>query len=138
MKLTNTQKKKIIALHADGISQTKLAAQFHVSRTTIKAVLDADADFAQKAAVKNKEMAEKEALSFVERMRDRSEGLIDKIISSVQKDFNRASVRDRMGAIKVLFDCFCSGTSKDDSKNALDQLCDAINNIGKDGGVNGE
>lgn len=106
MKLTNSQKKKIIALHADGVSQTKLAAQFRVTRRTIKAVLDSDTEFAQKAAEKNKVESEAKALSFAERMQRESEELIGEILQSVRRDFANASVRDRMGAVKIMSECF--------------------------------
>lgn len=106
MKLTNSQKKKIIALHADGVSQTKLAAQFRVTRRTIKAVLDSDTEFAQKAAEQNKQESEAKALSFAERMQKESEELIGEILQSVRRDFANASVRDRMGAVKIMSECF--------------------------------
>jgi IS30 family transposase len=106
VKLTNSQKKKIIALHADGVSQTKLAAQFRVTRRTIKAVLDSDTEFAQKAAEKNKVESEAKALSFAERMQRESEELIGEILQSVRRDFANASVRDRMGAVKIMSECF--------------------------------
>ena len=104
MKLTNSQKKKIIALHADGVSQTKIAKQFHVARSTIKDVLDSDTDFLQKAA-------EEAALSFMERMQKESEELIGEILASVKADFANASVRDRMGAVKIMTECFLARKS---------------------------
>lgn len=106
MKLTNSQKKKIIALHADGVSQTKLAKQFHVARSTIKDVIDSDTDFLQKAADANKTASEEAALSFMERMQKKSEELIGEILQSVRRDFANASVRDRMGAVKIMSECF--------------------------------
>jgi IS30 family transposase len=106
VKLTNSQKKKIIALHADGVSQTKLAAQFRVTRRTIKAVFDSDTEFAQKAAEQNKQESEAKALSFAERMQKESEELIGEILQSVRRDFANASVRDRMGAVKIMSECF--------------------------------
>ena len=119
MKLTNSQKKKIIALYADGVSQTKLAKQFHVARSTIKDVLDFDTDFLQKAADANKSASEEAALSFMERMQKESEELIGEILASVKKDFANASVRDRMGAVKIMTECFLARKSTETGGGAV-------------------
>ena len=119
MKLTNSQKKKIIALHADGVSQTKLASQFRVTRRTIKAVLDSDTEFAQKAAEQNKQESESKALSFMERMQKESEELIGEILASVKADFANASVRDRMGAVKIMTECFLARKSTETGGGAV-------------------
>ena len=106
MKLTNSQKKKIIALHADGVSQSELSKRFGVTRKTIASVLKKDPEFTQRVADKNNEEAEAKALSFMERMQKESEDLIGEILQSVRRDFANASVRDRMGAVKIMSECF--------------------------------
>ncbi len=106
MKLTNSQKKKIIALHADGVSQSELSKRFGVTRKTIASVLKKDPEFTRRVADKNNEEAEAKALSFMERMQKESEDLIGEILQSVRRDFANASVRDRMGAVKIMSECF--------------------------------
>ena len=119
MKLTNSQKKKIIALYADGVSQSELSKRFNVTRKTIADVIKKDPDFTQKVTGKNNEEAEASALSFMERMQKESEELIGEILQSVRRDFANASVRDRMGAVKIMTECFLARKSADTGGGAV-------------------
>jgi transcriptional regulator with XRE-family HTH domain len=93
-------------MHADGVSQSELSKRFGVTRKTISSVLKKDPEFTQRVAEKNNEEAEAKALSFMERMQKESEDLIGEILQSVRRDFANASVRDRMGAVKIMSECF--------------------------------
>lgn len=133
MKLSLKQKKKIIAEHEAGQSYRTLAAKYKVCQRTIYNVIHGDEDFAEKIASKTNEDAEDAALSWYERAQKQSMTLIDMAMQLTLNDLQVASVRDRMGLVKILSECFCRNASqpKDAGKNALDRLCDSIEAIGE-------
>lgn len=56
-KLTDKQKKKIIAEHIEGATIRALAKKYKVSTTTVQRVLKSDADFTQKVTEKKEDNA---------------------------------------------------------------------------------
>lgn len=68
-KLTDRQRKRIIAERADGSSLRELAKKYHVSETTIRRTIKNDPEMAQKVAHK-KEQNTADILSYMESKRD--------------------------------------------------------------------
>lgn len=140
MKLTKAQRKKIIAEHEAGQSSRALASKYKVCQKTILNVIHADEKFTAKVRDKTNDDAEDAALSWYERAQQQSMTLIDMAMKLTIEDLQAASVRDRMGLVKILSECFCKNAAqpKDAGKNALDRLCESIESISKGGAEDGK
>ena len=135
-KLTDRQKKQIAAEYVAGdgkISQRTLAARYHVSQKTVSKILS-DANISQKVFEKKAENT-LSMLAYLDSRKDEAQSLIDMILYSSVKDIEKASLRDKMGALKILSDTFCKTSEIDagDSKKKLDELCEAIERAGNNG-----
>ena len=107
-KLTDRQKKQIIAEYVTGdgnISQQKLADKYQVSRQAISKILGSE-----KSCEKLRQKKEENTLSmlaYFDSRKDIAQSLIDKILTSSAKDIEKASLRAKIGALKILSDVFC-------------------------------
>lgn len=107
-KLTDRQKKQIIAEYVMGdgnISQQKLADKYQVSRQAISKILGSE-----KSCEKLRHKKEENTLSmlaYLDSRKDTAQSLIDRILTSSAKDIEKASLRDKIGALKILSDVFC-------------------------------
>ena len=118
-KLTDRQKKQIIAEYVMGdgnISQQKLADKYQVSRQAISKILGSE-----KSCEKLRHKKEENTLSmlvYLDSRKDTAQSLIDRILTSSAKDIEKASLRDKIGALKILSDVFCKSV---DSVSAADE-----------------
>ena len=115
-KLTDRQKKQIIAEYINGggaVSQRTLAAKYHVTQKTISKILSAP-DIKQKVS-EEKEKNSKSMSEFLESQRDTVQGIMKSILDGAVQDLEKASLRDKMGALKILSDIFAAG--KDNELN---------------------
>ena len=78
-KLSDKQKKKIIAEYVEGSTTRALAAKYGVSQTTIRRVLGSDKEMAQKVSLKKEENA-KSVLAYMEGKKNDVCGLIDALL----------------------------------------------------------
>lgn len=108
--LSKTQKADICAHYAEGMTSTQLAQEYGVSHVTILRVIKANENFVQQCTEKKKEAEERALKSMDEWVQEKQnviQGLIGKIIASVEKtDFDEESLRDKVGAIKILREAF--------------------------------
>ena len=140
MKLTAKQKANIVSAYAaGGISYSTLAAKYGVSKDMIfRIVREAkeDGDFqTQQDDIKNGagEEAKLSMMEFLKSRAGKAQNLIDLALDLSTEDVRKASVRDRMGLVKILSETFAPTTNADAAaKNALDNLCDAIKEGVKD------
>lgn len=115
-KLTDRQRKKIIAeyVNADGkISQQQLAEKYGVSRQAISKILNTTEGCER--LQQKKEENTLSMLEFMEQQKDQAQTLMQKILSCAEVDIEKASLRDKMGAFKILSEAF-GGNSTDENK----------------------
>lgn len=122
-KLTDRQKKQIAAEYVAGdgnISQRTLAARYHVSQKTVSKILS-DENVSQKVSEKKAENT-LSMLAYLDSKKDSAQSLMEQILASSAHDIDKASLRDKMGALKILADIFCKpseNTSAADDKRHI-------------------
>lgn len=117
-KLTDRQRKRIVAEYIEGdgrVSQRTLAERYHISQKTVSKILT-DAESTQKVSQKKEENT-RSMLEYLDERRDQAQSLIDKILSTADKDIEKACLRDKIGALKILSEVFGGGKAetKDDT-----------------------
>lgn len=104
-KLTDRQRKQIIAEYALGvISQRDLAERYHVTQKTISKILSTSE--ARQKVSEQKEENTRSMLEFLDEQKGMAQGLIRKLLAASEEDIKKASLRDKMGAIKILSEVF--------------------------------
>ncbi len=114
-KLTDKQRKKIIADRADGATLRALARKYNVSDTTIRRTLQNNPEAAEKVAQKKAENTAA-VLAHMDKKQKTVCGLIDLYLDALTREekLNRASVRDIATALGIVIDKFTStGLSAD-------------------------
>lgn len=110
-KLTDRQRKRIIAEYAiGGISQRQLAEKYHVSQNTIAKLLSSEKSV-QKLSDKKEENT-RSMLEFLDEQKSAAQSLMQKLLKASEEDIENASLRDKMGALKILSEVFT--TRKDE------------------------
>lgn len=123
-KLTDKQRKKIIADRAMGISLRELAERNHVSKTTIQRTLKSDPETVQKIQLKKAENTA-EVLAHMDKKQGEVCDLIDLYLDALTREekLNRASVRDIATALGIVIDKFTStGLSTDKLRAEVNKL----------------
>ena len=104
-KLTDRQRKRIVAEYAlGGISQQQLAEKYGVSRQAIAKLLSTEKS-CEKLQQKKDENT-RSMLEYLDEQKGRAQGLIGKLLDASEEDIKKASLRDKMGAIKILSEVF--------------------------------
>lgn len=106
-KLTDKQRKQIVSEYVAGdgkVSIRELEKKYSVSPTSISKIL-ADKKSVQKCTDKKKEN-ELSMLAFLDDRAGKAQELIDKILDTLPKDFEKASMRDKAGLLKILSETF--------------------------------
>ena len=114
-KLTDKQRKKIIADRVDGATLRALARKYNVSDTTIRRTLQNNPEAAEKVAQKKAENTAA-VLAHMDKKQKTVCGLIDLYLDALTREekLNRASVRDIATALGIVIDKFTStGLSAD-------------------------
>lgn len=108
-KLTDKQRKKIIADRADGATLRALARKYHVSDTTIRRTLHNNPEVAEKVARKKAENTAA-VLAHMDKKQNMVCDLIDLYLDALTREekLNRASVRDIATALGIVIDKFTS------------------------------
>lgn len=122
-KLTDKQRKQIVAEYVDGdgkISHRQLAQKFNVSQSTISKILK-DEKSVQKCSDKKKANT-LSMLAYIDSQSDKAQELIGKILATSGEKIESASLRDNMGALKVLAEVFCGKRSEEREKTVTDHL----------------
>lgn len=117
-KLTDRQRKRIVAEYIEGdgrVSQQALADKYHVSRQAISSILR-DEKNCEKLQAKKEENT-RSMLEYLDERKGKAQSLIDQILSSAGKDIEKACLRDKIGALKILSEVFGGGKQevKDDA-----------------------
>lgn len=129
-KLTDRQRKRIIAEYVEGgVSQRKLAEKYNVSVSTISKILSKK-EVVQKCTQKKEENT-LSMLEFLESRKDKAQSLMDSIVQSAAGDISKASLRDKMGALKILSEVFMQTRSgeREKEQSALDKIVDGLKDL---------
>lgn len=134
-KLTDRQKKRIIAEYAEGkgqVSYASLGKKYGVDKSTIAKVIKNNPEFQQKATeIKNENT--KSMLDYLVGKRDKAQNILDMLLDLTPVDIKKASLRDRMGAVKIIAETF-GVTKPDEPTGAEDNVIqvEIVNNAKKD------
>ena len=129
-KLTDRQRKRIVAEYAsEDVSQRELARRYQVSQKTISKILSTN-EVRQKVSEKKEENT-RSMLEFLDEQKGRAQGLIGKLLDASEEDIKKASLRDKMGAIKILSEVFAptSAATEKSEKSALDKIVDGLKEL---------
>ena len=132
-KLTDKQRKKIIAESVNGSSIRALAAKYQVSTTTIQRVLKSDAELTQKVARKKAENTAS-VLAFMDSKKNDVCGLIDKFLSAMGDDekLAAATVNQLATAMGIVIDKYTANEAVNASSAKENNLFEAIDSIGEE------
>ncbi len=129
-KLTDRQRKQIIAEYASGdISQRELAERYQVTQKTISKILSTE-EVRQKVSDKKEENT-RSMLEFLDEQKSTAQSLMQKLLKASEEDIEKASLRDKMGALKILSEVFAQtrGTEDRDEKAALDKIVEGLKEL---------
>ena len=70
-------------------------------------------------------------LEFLDEQKDTAQALMEKILSLSEKDIEKANLRDKMGALKILAEVFAQTKDADNKneKSALDKIVDGLKEL---------
>ena len=106
-KLSDRQRKQIITEYVAGdgrVSQRSLAKKYNVCLSTISKILR-DEKVEQKCTHKKEENT-RSMLEFLDEQKDKAQSLMQQLLNASEKDIKKASLRDKMGALKILSEVF--------------------------------
>ncbi len=129
-KLTDRQRKQIIAEYVNGgISQRQLAEKYHVSQNAIAKLLSSEKSV-QKLSDKKEENT-RSMLEFLDEQKSTAQSLMQKLLKASEEDIEKASLRDKMGALKILSEVFAQtrGTEDRNEKAALDKIVEGLKEL---------
>lgn len=132
-KLTDKQRKKIIAESVNGSSIRALAAKYNVSTTTIQRVLKSDTELTQKVAQKKAENTVS-ILAFMDSKKNDVCGLIDKLLAAMADDEKLASatVNQLATAMGIVIDKYTANEAIKPSDTKETNFFEAIRSAGKE------
>lgn len=115
-RLTDKQRKQIIADYAELGSYRAVAKQDNVAAITVKRIIEADTEVAQKVAQKKEENT-KEVLAHMEARKAQACGVIDKLLDALGSDekIGRAPLVQIATSMGIVIDKF---TMNEDKQNA--------------------
>lgn len=102
-KLSDRQRKQIITEYVAGdgrVSQRSLAKKYNVCLSTISKILR-DEKVEQKCTHKKEENT-RSVLEFLDEQKSTAQSLMQKLLKASEEDIKKASLRDKMGALKIL------------------------------------
>ena len=126
-KLTDKQRKKIIAESVNGSSIRALAARYGVSTTTIQRVLKSDTTLTQKVAQKKAENTAS-ILAFMDSKKNDVCGLIDKLLAAMgdEDKLAAATVNQLATAMGIVIDKYTARETPQSSGAKKNNLLEAL------------
>lgn len=132
-KLTDKQRKKIIAERVEGSSIRALAAKYKVSTGTIQKVLKSDSDLTQKCAQKKAENTVS-ILAFMDSKKNDVCGLIDKLLTAMgdEDKLAAATVNQLATAMGIVIDKYTANEAIKPSDTKETNFFEAIRSAGEE------
>lgn len=106
-KLTDKQRKQIVSEYVEGdgkVTQADLARKFSVSTVTISKILSTPEVKEKLTKAKNDNLLS--MCEYIKTKADRVQHLIDIALETSDQQMREASLRDKMGAVKILIEKF--------------------------------
>lgn len=139
-RLTDLEKKKIIAYYVECQNYRETARHFNISADTVKRVVERDENIVQKTTEKNNENTK----SVLEAMEDRKEAkinLLNKILQAMDKKVENVdmftNIKDLATAYGIIMDkeikikeLEIKNKDKNNNQDTLDKLDEVLKNIG--------
>ncbi len=125
-KLSDRQRKQIIAEYVAGdgkVSQRSLAKKYNVSLSTISKILR-DEKVEQKCTHKKEENT-RSMLEFLDEQKSTAQGLMQKLLKASEEDIEKASLRDKIGELKIL----CKALAPQKWLNGLPQVLKKLRDV---------
>lgn len=115
-KLSDMDKKRIIAERADGMSNRKLASKYHVSEATIRRVLKNEPEMTQIVAHK-KEQNALDMLAYMDSRKASAQEFIDLALESIKdpRKLDKAGLQSIATALGIIVDKFIQTAPERDS-----------------------
>ena len=132
-KLTDKQRKKIIAEHAEGASTRCLARKYHVSDTTIRRTLKSDPETAERVARKKEENVQS-VLSHMDARKNDVCAIIDALLEAIRdpQKIADATAVQLATTLGILIDKFTKNEAVVPS-GGESNLLELLANCGKEG-----
>lgn len=129
-RLTDRQKKEIIAASVEGASNRRLATAYEVSETTIRRVLAGNAEMSQKVAQKKEENTAN-VLAHLENRKNDVCSLIDRLLKAMEdpEKIAETPLPKLATTMAILIDKFTAGESKTQSSPAENNLLEQLRQI---------
>lgn len=111
-KLSDRQRKHLIADRANGMSLSRLAAKYNVSVTTVRRTIANNPEAAEKVRQK-KEQNDLDMLAYMDSRKNAAQDLVDAILQDMADPERRAgaSFRELATALGILVDKFTGNTT---------------------------
>lgn len=133
-KLTDKQRKKIIAESVNGSSIRALAAKYGVSTTTIQRVLKSDTKLKQKVTQKKEENTAA-ILAFMDSQKNDVCKLLENLLSAINDPDKIAAtpLSQLATTLGIVIDKYTAHEAPQASNSAANNLFEAINSCGEEG-----
>lgn len=137
MKLTEMQRKEIVALYTSGeATMTSLAQKYQISKQAVSKIVKAEKEFAAKVDLIKNDAEESVAMTIKKRLEGKAEGLLEVAnlaIRRLKETVPNASPRDAAGALKISMDALFQmvdrakgEVERGSQENALDAFVTAM------------
>lgn len=137
MKLTEMQRKEIVALYQSGeATMTSLAQKYQISKQAVSKIIKAEKEFAAKVDLIKNDAEESVAMTIKKRLEGKAEGLLEVAnlaILRLKETVPNASPRDAAGALKISMDALFQmvdrakgEVERGSQENALDAFVTAM------------
>ena len=134
-KITDKQKKRIVAEYVDGKSQSEIASKYGVSRQAISLILKKEETCATLLQEKKQENVIS-MLAYYDSKKDIAQRLTDKALTAIEGKIDKSNIKELAGLIKIIKDCFTTEVKTDnDTLNVIISTEDA--SIGGEDGEEG-
>lgn len=137
-KLSDKQKKKIIAERVNGASLQSIAKKYKVSETTVRRVIASDKEMAEKVAEK-KEQNATEIIAHMDTMKNSVCNTLDKLLLAINDDekISKASINQLATTMGILVDKFTANeniapSQAHQNNNLLDIIRETVGSIKKE------
>ena len=126
-KLTDKQKKQMIADYLDCENYSAVARKYEVSRTTVKKVVESDGEIGKKLKDKQEENTQ-DVLQYMEKKKDKVCELIGEYLTQLVDPYKlqEASIKDIGLSLGIVIDKFANIGKADDENGKLEKLIEGL------------
>lgn len=129
-RLTDKQKKRIIADYVELGSYNAVAKKHHIADSTVKRVVMKDGDTQRKAEQKKAENAA-DVLAYMDGQKDKVCSLLDKYLDAMgdRQKIERAGIQQLATAMAIVIDKYAVTAQNEQAIKKLDELMDKVGGV---------